>query len=107
VGIALAHLADAHAAAEAHEGVIHSIHVDPGLHGAGIGRWLLDAALDDLRLAGCRAATLTVLTGNAQARAFYEHLGWALDGPPFMEPMSGVGALPMVEVVRYRLAIRD
>jgi ribosomal protein S18 acetylase RimI-like enzyme len=105
VGIALAHLADDAGALERRDGVVHSIHVDPELHGQGIGRRLLLAALDDLRSAGCHEATLTVLSGNQPARAFYEHLGWSLDGPPFTESMSGVPALPSVEVVRYRLVL--
>ena len=87
------------------EGEVPALHVDPLLHGRGLGRRLLDAALDDLRYAGCRSAWLTVLSVNRAAIAFYEHLGWTADGLPFWERMDGLDELPLVELVRYRLAL--
>jgi ribosomal protein S18 acetylase RimI-like enzyme len=86
-------------------GSIPALHVDPLLHGRGVGRRLLQAALDELRAAGCRSVSLTVLSANLGARGFYEHLGWTLVGAPLRERMEGLDQLPEVELVRYRLEL--
>jgi ribosomal protein S18 acetylase RimI-like enzyme len=61
-------------------GEIPAIYVDPSAVGAGVGRALLDAAIEALREAGYRRATLWVLEANAHARRFYERAGWRCDG---------------------------
>jgi ribosomal protein S18 acetylase RimI-like enzyme len=61
-------------------GEIPAIYVDPSVVGAGVGRALLDAAIEALREAGYRRATLWVLEANAHARRFYERAGWRWDG---------------------------
>jgi ribosomal protein S18 acetylase RimI-like enzyme len=61
-------------------GEIPAIYVDPSAVGAGVGRALLDAAIEALREAGYRRATLWVLEANAHARRFYERAGWRWDG---------------------------
>lgn len=59
---------------------IAALYVAPDLWRRGVGRALLDAALIELRARGYQEATLWVLDGNTQGRAFYEALGWRADG---------------------------
>lgn len=54
---------------------IHSIYVEPGDRREGIGRALLDAALEWGRGAGCVEAALNVLADNP-ARRLYERTGF-------------------------------
>ena len=61
-------------------GEVHTLYLDPSRWGRGEGKALLGAATDELRQAGFDRATLWVLGTNAQARRFYEHLGWRTDG---------------------------
>lgn len=61
-------------------GEIPAIYVDPTVVGAGVGRALLDAAIEAMREAGYRRATLWVLEANAHARRFYKRAGWRWDG---------------------------
>ena len=61
-------------------GEILAIYVDPSVVGAGVGRALLDAAIEALCEAGYRRATLWVLEANSHARRFYERAGWTWDG---------------------------
>ena len=57
-------------------GYVDNLHVRPHLRGAGIGKVLLDAALDWLRSAGEERAYLWVYEANLSARRFYEREGW-------------------------------
>lgn len=61
-------------------GELGMLYVAPNHVGAGLGRRLMEDALDDLRAAGFGRATLWVLEANARGRGFYEHTGWAPDG---------------------------
>lgn len=61
-------------------GEVQTVYLDPAHWGHGDGAELLGAAVDELRRAGFRRATLWVLDTNARARGFYEHLGWQADG---------------------------
>lgn len=54
---------------------LDNLHVRPGLRGGGIGRRLLAGCVAPLRALGARRAELTVIEGNATARAFYERMG--------------------------------
>ncbi|WP_448188024.1 N-acetyltransferase family protein [Azospirillum sp. sgz301742] len=51
------------------------------LHGAGIGRHLLEAAERELRRRGIRRAEIGVERSNDGARRLYERLGWRVVGP--------------------------
>ncbi len=82
-------------------GEIHAIHVEPGLHGRGIGRLLLEAAEADLAEAGFARATLWVMRGNREACRFYEGRGWRPDGREKRGPMGDFGNLPVVDEDRY------
>ncbi|UWQ18931.1 GNAT family N-acetyltransferase [Jannaschia sp. M317] len=54
---------------------IKHLYVDPNARGAGLGRRLLDLALDRLARAGHARAALAVVTANNRARAFYARSG--------------------------------
>jgi GNAT superfamily N-acetyltransferase len=82
-------------------GEIAAIHVEPGLHGQGIGGRVLAAAEDDLRAAGFHRATLWTLAENHEARRFYEAKGWRADGTTKHVFMGDFDGLPIVDEVRY------
>lgn len=65
-----------------------SIATDPAVHGAGIGRALMQEAEARARRAGHARMTLTVHPDNARAVRFYEQLGWRrAGGPPWTGAM--------------------
>ena len=79
---------------------IDNLHVRPGLRSGGTGGRLMAACFDRLRAQGYRGCALTVLDGNARARAFYARLG-GVEAEP--RPTSLLGR-PVVEVpVLFRL----
>jgi len=62
--------------APANTGELYALYVHPHHWGTGAGRALTDAALADLRNAGCTAAWLWVLEANTRARRFYTRYGF-------------------------------
>lgn len=66
----------------------------------GIGRKLMEVALDCLRSKGFGEATLWVLRENAPARSFYEKHGWSYDGAE-KDCFAGFSA----PALRYRIDI--
>ena len=79
-------------------GELMAIYVDPGHLGTGVGRLLMTAARERLRLVGVLEAVLWVLDGNVRARRFYERDGWRFDGA---RRTRTYGTVPVAEV-RYR-----
>jgi ribosomal protein S18 acetylase RimI-like enzyme len=71
---------------EPEDGHVFSLYVHPDSQGLGLGRALLDAAVDRLRQAGHHTATLWVFEDNAAARGFYTRQGWLPDGAARTEP---------------------
>jgi GNAT superfamily N-acetyltransferase len=67
---------------------------------AGVGRALMAAALDDLRLRGYAEATVWSFDANERANAFYEAQGFARDGATRTEEVWA----HLLEV-RYRLTL--
>jgi ribosomal protein S18 acetylase RimI-like enzyme len=61
---------------ESRLGWIPNIAVDPACQGAGIGRQLMDAALEYLRSAGMRHAKIETLVSNERGQAFYPSVGF-------------------------------
>ena len=61
---------------ESGRGHLSRLYVEPSRWGRGVGRALHDTALDHLRTAGFRTASLSVLEDNTRARSWYERLGW-------------------------------
>lgn len=89
-------------------GHVYSIHVDPPVWGAGIGKELLKFAVGSLRSTGFEDATLWVVDTNRRARKFYESNGWRLDGARRKEILAvGSGNGDEVSVVRYRLELHE
>lgn len=84
-------------------GEVHAIHVALEEHGRGVGRRLLDAAVEALRGHGVRRAILWVVEDNSTARAFYERQGWEWDGTSLERPLGGFPGFPSVVEVRYAL----
>ncbi|MEX0651284.1 MAG: GNAT family N-acetyltransferase [Actinomycetota bacterium] len=61
-------------------GELYAIYLEERVAGSGVGRGLLERAVDGLRSAGFKRASLWVLDSNERARRFYERAGWAWDG---------------------------
>jgi GNAT superfamily N-acetyltransferase len=61
-------------------GEVPALYVLPSAWGGGVGGALMDAALRELRAAGCSQAILWMLEGNDRAAGFYEGQGWHADG---------------------------
>jgi GNAT superfamily N-acetyltransferase len=87
--------------AEAGTGQVWGIYALREAWGTGVGRALLTTAVDALRDAGFRSATLWVLDSNARARRFYERAGFAPDGTTQPDTLAGV----VITEVRYRRAL--
>ena len=83
-------------------GEVFRIFVLPERWGAGVGRALMETALEELRAEGFAEATLWVHADNPRARRFYEAGGWRLDGAE--KDVESFG-MPVKEV-RYRIALR-
>lgn len=64
----------------AHVRTINGLAVDEDARGAGVGRALLEAALDRARDQGALRVTLRVLGHNTSARRLYESAGFTVEG---------------------------
>jgi GNAT superfamily N-acetyltransferase len=82
-------------------GEIYALHVDPRYWRRGIGRAMVEYALERLRERGFVVATLWTLRDTPRSHAFYEALGFELDGATHRRQMTG-GA----PEVRYRIKLR-
>lgn len=65
---------------EGHRGWINYLGVAPALQRGGLGRRLMDEAETRLRAAGCPKINLQVRPDNKAAIAFYERIGFAVEG---------------------------
>ncbi len=65
---------------EGHRGWINYLGVAPELQRGGLGRRLMDEAERRLRAAGCPKINLQVRPDNPAAIAFYERIGFAVEG---------------------------
>ncbi len=63
-----------------HAARLYSLATDPAARGRGIGRTLLDAAIDAARQRGCHVLRLEVRTDNHAAIALYERAGFYRSG---------------------------
>jgi ribosomal protein S18 acetylase RimI-like enzyme len=82
-------------AAPPHTGELYALFVHPDHWGTGAGRALTDAALADLRDAGCVTVWLWVLEDNVRARRFYTRYGFA-ETPD--RTYSSLGNLPEIRL---------
>ena len=64
----------------AHVLTVNGLAVAPELQGAGVGRALLQAALEDAGARGARKVSLRVLAPNVRARRLYEACGFVEEG---------------------------
>ena len=83
-------------------GEIYALYVCPGYWRMGTGRLLVEHAYRDLRAHGFLSATAWVLAADHSARAFFERLGWRLDGRTRTDTMADAG----LEEVRYRRVLQ-
>jgi GNAT superfamily N-acetyltransferase len=83
------------------EGELYAIYALPETWGGGAGPALMRAAVESLREAGYRTATLWVLEDNPRARRFYEREGWTPDGGRREGEHLGVRTVE----VRYRITL--
>jgi len=79
---------------------VYSLYIDPDRVGTGLGRRLMDHALEYLRVGGWDYAVLWTLRDVERTSRFYEAAGWFLDGAEKVEEIPEGN--PMVEV-RYRI----
>src|SRR5918911_1529921 len=63
--------------------LLEDLYVDEAARGAGLGRALVEAALDRARARGCRRAELDVSESNAAALALYESFGFSAAANPY------------------------
>ena len=83
-------------------GEVYRLFVLPERWGTGIGRALIERALDQLRAVGFSEATLWVHADNPRARRFYEAGGWRLDGSEKELEQFDI----RVTEVRYRISLQ-
>jgi ribosomal protein S18 acetylase RimI-like enzyme len=87
--------------APAGTGEVYALNVDPDHWGAGVGRALLAAGIDRLRVGGFSEAILWVLPANHRARRFYEAAGWRHEAADRPQEVLGVHVVE----TRYRRAL--
>ena len=80
--------------------LLDRLYTEPASWRRGLGRALLDAAMDQLRERGFREVTLWTAEWNT-SRGFYEALGWELDGATREKTFAG----GTFAEVRYRTQI--
>jgi len=82
---------------------VYAIYVLPAAWRSGVGGALLATAVTEWRRRRVKSLVLWVLEGNARARAFYEAMGWVVDGGRQLIDLGGIAATE----VRYRLELTD
>ena len=71
--------------------VIEDVPVDPALQGRGIGREMMQFALELAAANGCYKATLSSNLKRGRAHSFYESLGFERHGYSFRIDVAGSG----------------
>jgi GNAT superfamily N-acetyltransferase len=74
-------------------GEVRALYLAQAHQGRGVGRALMERAVERLAAEAYTEAKLWVLETNARARRFYERQGWAPDGGRLVEDYDGL-ALP-------------
>jgi ribosomal protein S18 acetylase RimI-like enzyme len=74
-------------------GYLASLYVDPSVAGQGVGRALLDDAVEKMAAAGRARLTLWVFGGNHRARNLYERAGFTATGERRTDPRWGAEQL--------------
>jgi ribosomal protein S18 acetylase RimI-like enzyme len=84
-------------------GEVDGLHVDPSAWGKGVGRRLLDEAVESLRAEGFREATLWTAKENTRACRLYERAGWKPNGTIRREQFHGEA----FDSVRYLISLDE
>lgn len=71
-------------------GELEGIYLHPSLFGQGLGRRLMELALERLRARGHSEAVLWVIDGNHRAERFYQAAGWSREDILRTHPRLGV-----------------
>jgi GNAT superfamily N-acetyltransferase len=71
-------------------GELEGIYLHPSLFGQGLGRRLMELALQRLRARGHVEAVLWVIDGNQRAERFYQATGWDREDAVRRHPRLGV-----------------
>ena len=80
---------------EADTGEVFALYVLPEFHGTGVGRQLMDAALE--KLSAYPRICLWLVKGNGRAIRFYEKCGFRLNGVEKLVSSVGAEGLQMVK----------
>jgi ribosomal protein S18 acetylase RimI-like enzyme len=67
-------------------GYVAALYVDPDASGAGVGRALLEHAVDEMRASGRQTISLWVFRDNERARRLYERAGFTPAGIEIVDP---------------------
>lgn len=70
---------------DGHRGWLYAVAVDPEYRRAGIGKQLVETALQELAIRGCGKVNLQIREGNEEVASFYRKLGFAI------EPRTSMG----------------
>ncbi len=65
-------------------GIVEGVAVDPAFQGQGIGKQMMQVAMDQCRAAGCYKLSLSTNLKRKEAHAFYESLGFEKHGYSFL-----------------------
>ena len=85
---------------------LFGVWVDPRFRGAGVGRALVDAAVDQARAAGRRRVVLHVAAGNDSAAALYRRAGFVPTGRTVLRSDHEQAGDQLVEV-EMELVLED
>jgi GNAT superfamily N-acetyltransferase len=72
--------------------IVEDVVVDPALHGSGIGREMMQFAIEKARRRGCYKLALSSNARRKRAHAFYESLGFERHGYSFRVLFEGMPA---------------
>ena len=64
---------------DGHRGWLYAVAVANGQRRRGVGKRLIEKALESLREIGCIKANLQIRASNSEVRAFYESLGFVVE----------------------------
>ena len=70
---------------DGHRGWLYNVAVDPSLQGSGVGKLLVEHAMEALRGLGCTKVNLQIREGNESVTRFYQSLGFE------KEPRTSMG----------------
>ncbi len=88
-------------------GEIWALYVSPSFWGGGVGRSLMNRAVEELRGTGFQSVSLWVLAGNHRARAFYAKSGFGREAGSVRNVNVGGAMLEEIRYVRHAMMSRS